>query len=719
MIKTLKWIGISLVCLVVLLVAGAFAAIQLLDAEYYKNVLQKTVEAQTGRTLEIKGDVEANLGFTPAFTIYDASLTNPDWASSDHLITAQSVRVGLQLLPLIRKNVVIDYVDLEGATLALETSKSGKKSWEFEKPEDGAEAKTEDKNGAEKEAVVVENDAGEEVKASTISDTVRSILVKNSTIVYHPYGDQKRSFAVSEFSVGSITETSIENIAFNFVLNEVARTSGTASYEDETLQIDARTAGNGASYITLQGTVADIPDSGDADLQLNAELVDGSLLRAFTADAPSLDKPVSLSAHVGGSLEAIQLTNLKLAYDNQALTGNASLRLNKKVPYLQADLKGGTIKLAVGGNAAPAPQESTAPAKPDDETRVIPNAPLPKAWMKALNADITLAVAKLVLPKTSLENIEAQATLRDGTLRVDPFGMNTSKGWVNGNVVMDANANSMAILLDAKDVNINDLLQQTTGESRMQKGTAKLHIDATGYGDNLYRWLDSAEGEVALVLNNAEFDVPSGLTAGINFVDALRGNTGNEDVGVSCFVSTFQLENGIAKSKAIVFDTPGARVSGNGVLNLSQETMNITLKARSDFIGTADFVPPLLLRGRWVNPQVILDPAGTLLGIGKVILGTASGVGLVAVVGDKTLTKLGVTDSDISCLEGVASGTDTGTEIEEKPAPSTPQEAVKQDMKNAENAIRKERDAAKEELKKIEDDVRAIRDNVKDIFKKK
>ncbi|MAD46346.1 MAG: hypothetical protein CMH98_15190, partial [Oceanospirillaceae bacterium] len=67
----------------------------------------------------------------------------------------------------------------------------------------------------------------------------------------------------------------------------------------------------------------------------------------------------------------------------------------------------------------------------------------------------------------------------------------------------------------------------------------------------------------------------------------------------------------------------------------------------------------------------------------------------------------------------IASGTDTGTEIEEKPAPSTPQEAVKQDMKNAENAIRKERDAAKQELKKIEDDVRAIRDNVKGIFKKK
>ena len=62
----------------------------------------------------------------------------------------------------------------------------------------------------------------------------------------------------------------------------------------------------------------------------------------------------------------------------------------------------------------------------------------------------------------------------------------------------------------------------------------------------------------------------------------------NGDLALSCMVGGFDISQGIAKSNVLALKTPGAVVRGSGTVDLGEERLNLTLKARSALVGLAD-----------------------------------------------------------------------------------------------------------------------------------
>jgi AsmA protein len=126
--KALKWILIGLGGLLVLVVAAIAIFVATFDPNAYTPRLVELVKQRTGRTLAIDGKV--GLTFFPKLgtSITKVSLSEPN--STRTFARADEARVAVALLPLLRKQVMVDRVTLSGLAVDLVRYKDGRTNFD-------------------------------------------------------------------------------------------------------------------------------------------------------------------------------------------------------------------------------------------------------------------------------------------------------------------------------------------------------------------------------------------------------------------------------------------------------------------------------------------------------------------------------------------------------------------------------------------------------------
>jgi AsmA protein len=122
--KLLKWVLIA-VGAVVLLFAAVLAFIAAtFDPNQYKEEVAKLVKDKTQRTLTIEGDIRLmlfpKLGVHLGKTRFSEFKSDKDFASLDDM------RVSLEIIPLLSKQIVVDEIQLDGLRAGLVKFKDGK-----------------------------------------------------------------------------------------------------------------------------------------------------------------------------------------------------------------------------------------------------------------------------------------------------------------------------------------------------------------------------------------------------------------------------------------------------------------------------------------------------------------------------------------------------------------------------------------------------------------
>ncbi len=110
--------------IVVLAVAGGIAIAVLFDANTLKAEIERTVQAKTGRTLKLEGDLK--LAFWPSIgaSIGRASLS--DRGATGTFIGLESAHVSVAVMPLLSKQIVVNGVRLDGLKATVTRSKDGR-----------------------------------------------------------------------------------------------------------------------------------------------------------------------------------------------------------------------------------------------------------------------------------------------------------------------------------------------------------------------------------------------------------------------------------------------------------------------------------------------------------------------------------------------------------------------------------------------------------------
>ncbi|MCY1282377.1 AsmA family protein [compost metagenome] len=466
-----KILGIVLLVLLLAVVAGGFILTHFFDPNDYKDEIRQLARDKANVELNLRGDIGWSLFPWLGLELHDtsvATLQAPDQPFADAQLLGFSVRV----LPLLRRQVQMSDIRVDGLTLTLTRDRNGAGNWENigkpAQPADGAPAPAPAPQPGSSETPPPAPGEPREALALDID----SLSVKNSRIDYTDEQSGKRySVEGIDLSTGRIREgrsiplklsaylgtnqpvvrarTELTgNLRFDRALKryqlEDAKLSGEASGD----QLQGKTATFAAQGQLLVDQAAQIAEWHGLKLSINqlraiGELkareldkqpkFDGGLsiaqfnLREFLeglgqtlpamADNSTLGK-VELSTRLGGTRNSIELGDLKLKLDDSTFSGNLAITDIAR-QALRVQLNGDRLNLDryLPAKAVKAQEATSINRKAEVDATVasatqgntpLPNAPTQQAWSDAA-----------VLPIARLRALDLDVALNIGQLTLD------------------------------------------------------------------------------------------------------------------------------------------------------------------------------------------------------------------------------------------------------------------------------------------------------------
>ena len=124
MSRGLKLLLVAVGAVLVLMIAITVAVVVLFDPNEYRDEISAAVEEQTGREFSIDGEIGLRAFPCCAVAVDGVRLGNPAGFGDEAFASANSVGLGVQLLPLLfNRKVVVDEVTLDGLDVKLSARK--------------------------------------------------------------------------------------------------------------------------------------------------------------------------------------------------------------------------------------------------------------------------------------------------------------------------------------------------------------------------------------------------------------------------------------------------------------------------------------------------------------------------------------------------------------------------------------------------------------------
>lgn len=196
-----KILGLVFLGILLIVIALGFALTHLFDPNDYKDEIQQLARDKANLELKLNGDIGWSLFPWLGLELTDATLASaatPDKPFADLRLLGLSVRV----LPLLRKEVQMSDIRVDGLNLTLQRDDKGHGNWE----QIGKPAKADDTPTP----TTADNTAGTEQPASESTPLkldIDSLTISNSQIDYHDARSGKQFSAEGiELSTGAIRE---------------------------------------------------------------------------------------------------------------------------------------------------------------------------------------------------------------------------------------------------------------------------------------------------------------------------------------------------------------------------------------------------------------------------------------------------------------------------------------------------------------------------------
>lgn len=700
--KILMIVGIA----VVLFLVGAAVVLMSMDFNQYKPEIAAEVKKATGRDMTIDGDLKLNL-FTlnPGLEVDGVKFANASWGSRPEMAVIKRFEVKVSILPLLSGTLDVDRVVIEGADILIERNKQGQGNYEFS---------TVDKASAP--AKPAEKSAG-----GTSSDSdlpalaVREITIEDSRVTYKDAAsNQTLVLGVETLAVaagpGDPLEVDMKGTyngdAFTVKgeMGELAELLRTTKPWPLTVAISA-----GGADIDAKGSIANPAAASGIDIVLGVKGDDLSKMSKLAGSPVPPLGPYVLNARIAGSMDkAIDLSDLKASMGKSALAGKATVQLQGK-PSINATLTSDMVDLndftkgaADGGDAGSASSGagggsgSGAPggtAGGKDDKRLFPDDPLPLDGLKAADANIDLAIKKLVADKIVVDNLKTVVALRNGDLAVTPIKGDVAKGKIDGTVHLKAAqaTPTLDIKLDGEKIDIGQLLTEMEITDLLY-GVVDTDIAVQGRGKSVRQIMAGLNGKTSVVMGEGKMKstaLDQYVGGAATVLTQLFAGKKSEYTVINCFLNQFDIRNGVATSKIMLFDTEYAQITGAGTINLGTEQIKYSLDPKPKSV-TVNTAVPVEVTGPLADPSIGLNPLAAAAKIGGLI-----GTVVFPPAAVVTLGELGVGD-DNPCLKQ-ASG--------EQPAPSGTGSGVEGVVKGIE--------------KKLDEDVKKkLDDGLKKLFGK-
>lgn len=383
-------------------------------------------------------------------------------------------------------------------------------------------------------------------------------------------------------------------------------------FDLDNIDVSARPRG---ARIIIKGSVQDLLNRPLPDLEVD---LSAKNLRQLDESLPHAG-PVSLSARLKPSGKVIEIRELLAKIGKSDLSGSASVDTGTERPSARATLRAKNVDLREF--LPPVDESAATPAadKPADG-KIFPADPLPLDALKKFDAQIDLAVDRLVGRKITLDKVKVAASLDNGKLSMKP-SFDIAGGAVGATVNVDSRAQpaKIAVDVDAARVSIGTLTKELRGYETSQGLASNLKLNLTGQGDSVRALMAGLDGDIRLDvgkgrLNNAVLErVGADLLTQIVSAVVPKGEE-QKTTAFECAVLRWEVKKGVAVAdRTLVMETEKVLLIGGGVIDLSTEDLDLGAKlaARKGIrIGAGTLSSLMRVQGTLAKPRIGTDLKG-------------------------------------------------------------------------------------------------------------
>ncbi len=659
----LKFVGLALLTIVVLAVAGITALYIAGPADLVRDQIVARVKEQTGRDLVINGATSFTFYPSLGVSMSDVSLSAPPDMKAPPLVTIKSLTASVALMPLLQREVEVQEVRLEEPVVNLQVDANGRKSWDFATATPASRLRYAQ---ASEPGVVTDappapaNALPPNIEKLTLGD----IRIIRGTVHYtDPRTATMETVSAIDLTIAAPT------------LDSTATANGTFNYRNEPLELTCEItspaefmrSSSGRLVANLKGRPLDVRYDGTArlgaalDLDGNLALSSPSLhrLTAFAQNqkaAASPDRPLAVTGKLTAANNTWTLSGATGALDRTKGTGDIAVTTGAARPIVRANLKfaeldlNALLGLTPTGQSVPAPAAAPAakPAAPgspqsiEDLLKANPTAPgtqvrgfsQSSGWsqdpynfttLNLIDADARVSVGRLLYKEIKIGQSLVAVGLKAGVLKAEFSDVQLYGGRGKGLVAIDASdlANPRITMNVALDGVEGLPLLKDAADLDWLSGKAKITAGVTGLGRNQAAIMNSLGG-------SADIAIADGAIVGINIPGLLR-NVGQGKLGglsssptektdFSEMSSSWAINNGVARNSDLKLVGPLIRVTGAGAVKLGERSIDYTLKPKivADARGQGGAIDigglevPVKVQGPWEKPKFAPDLSGVL-----------------------------------------------------------------------------------------------------------
>lgn len=630
-----KVIGIVFLGLIILIGGGGYYFIHSFDLNKYKVYASDLVEKELGRKLSINGDASVGISLVPTIIINDVELANAEWASNPQMVKVKSLEVKFSLLPLLKKQVVIDKILLNAPEIFLEVASDGKANWDF--PKNTQMAKIDVNNVPYSFSLISSAEAAEKdavVPVAFLNGFVaKNVSISDGVVQYNNLqSKQNINLIINNIRMSAESMDSDLTAEFNVVYNNDKIVGKTVLGS-----LNSLLSGKGAYPVSLSVNAFNI----DAELAGNVVDLLANPSFAFNANvynpAGNFGAPeTTLKTTVEGSLKKLKADIQTLNIVDNLITGAVSADLEGKIPSVSADLKSDKINLQNFSQESNFAFEFPSLISEAHAVSSVPETPIPYAVMKTINAKLNLNVKELIIePGMSAQNLIVGAVLQNGNLTVQPLTLNFGGGDLNARLQVDANRQSVALKADSKNMLLQNLHKEFVVENSndfgiLTGGNIDLYVDVTGKGETYRQMSESLKGQVIAIVGESKINSGTLKFLEGNFITqiltALNLNKNkNRELSLKCGVVRTDLGSGKAVfPNGIVMNAEQLTIVSDGNINLVNDKIDFSIHPFNGKLIDTNVTQALSsfikVKGTLDKPAIAIDDTQAL----KTIVGVAT-----------------------------------------------------------------------------------------------
>jgi len=243
---------------------------------------------------------------------------------------------------------------------------------------------------------------------------------------------------------------------------------------------------------------------------------------------------------------------------------------------------------------------------------------IPIDSLGSVDLSLKIDIEKVTGTDFEVDTVDANISLDDRLLKIEPLKVK----FEGGSLKLETDINvrddiEIQYKLDANDVPVEKLFTQFNTPVDFN-GTVNMLVDLQTRGDGIDDIAENLNGTYKLVLENGQIQTENADFFMFNLFGMFVGSFASKEdfTKITCAVASLDINNGIAETQALQWDTPTMKIAGTGTIDLKNETMELIMVPDKKKLVGGVIVTPIKISGPIRDPEIeILSKGGALGGI--------------------------------------------------------------------------------------------------------